>query len=353
MHYFLNGTYSSRLLQGVDPVISGRALINGYDSQGELSLQTAGASFASLDLGIMAPSLENSFLSGEISLDTSLSFDWRGVNGILQARLQNGTYELPDKNYRVNDIDLRLHMPSLPTLHTAPAQTLSFGEANLGNLVFSSGNVVWQVESPPSLFLEEGVLQWAGGRVFTNSVRLSFGAGETDIPIICDRLRLAEILRQLGLADAEGKGTVNGRIPLRFADNSIIIDDGFLYSSPGQGGSIKVAALDLLSANIPQNTPKFTQVDFAAEALKNFEYKWVKLLLNSEGEDLLMEMQMDGRPGRSLPFIYDSRTGQLQRIAESDRGIDQPIRLDVNFRLPLNKFLGYSGRLQDILKKIQ
>jgi hypothetical protein len=64
-------------------------------------------------------------------------------------------------------------------------------------------------------------------------------------------------------------------------------------------------------------------------------------------------MQMDGKPVESLPFKYDSQTGLLQRIEDSGQGIMQPIRLDVNFRLPLNRFLGYSGKIQDILKNIK
>ncbi|MBW2502908.1 MAG: YdbH domain-containing protein, partial [Deltaproteobacteria bacterium] len=351
--YSLDGLYSSRLLQGVDAAISGTALVDGYDSHGELTLQATGASFAPVDLGIIASALENSFLSGEIGVDTSLSFARQGMSGALQLSLQNGIFEFPDKNYRVGDIEARLHMPSLPALYTAPAQILRIGEAVLGSLVFNSGNLVWQLESPTSIFVEEAMLQWSGGRVFSNSVRLSAGDGEFVVPIFCDRLRLAEILRQLGFANAEGEGTVSGRIPMRIANRSVTFADGFLYSSPGQGGSIKVAAFDLLSANIPKNTAQFAQVDFAAAALKNFQYNWVKLFLDSEGEDLLMQMQMDGRPVQSLPFSYDSLTGQLRRIPDGGRGIDHPIRLDVNFRLPLNRFLGYSGRLQDILENIQ
>ena len=94
-------------------------------------------------------------------------------------------------------------------------------------------------------------------------------------------------------------------------------------------------------------------MDFAAEALKNFQYNWVKLLLNSEGEDLIMQMQMDGKPLQSLPFSYDSQTGLLQRLDDKTQGISQPIRLDVNFRLPLNRFIGYSGKFQDIMEQIE
>lgn len=351
--YSLDGTYSSRLLLGVEAAISGRVLLNGYGSHAEFILQSAGASFAPLDLGIIASPLEGSFLNGEIGVDTLLSFDRQGMSGTLQAWLQNGTFEFPDKNYRVSNIEARLNMPSLPALLTAPAQILSFGDAALGNLVFNTGNLVWQLESPTSFFVEEAMLQWAGGRVFSNSIRLPTGGGEFVASIFCDRLRLADILRQFGFANAAGEGTVSGRIPVRVAAKSLAFTDGFLYSSPGQGGSIKVEAFELLSANIPPNTPQFAQVDFAAEALKSFQYNWVKLFLNSEGEDLVMQMQMNGRPVQPMPFSFDNRTGQLQRIANGSRGIDQPIRLDVNFRLPLNRFLGYSGRLQEIFRNIQ
>ena len=155
------------------------------------------------------------------------------------------------------------------------------------------------------------------------------------------------------ISNAQGEGTVNGRIPLVVGKDTIHFEDGFLYSSPGEGGSVKVAAFDLLAAGIPQNTPQFAQVDFAAEALRNFQYNWIKLFMNTEGEDLVMQMQLDGRPVEALPFTYDSRTGILQRDEGKGPGINQPIRLDVNFRFPLNRFLGYSGKIQDIMKKIK
>jgi len=43
----------------------------------------------------------------------------------------------------------------------------------------------------------------------------------------------------------------------------------------------------------------------------------------------------------------------LERSDKGGPGINQPIRLDVNFRLPLNRFLGYSGKIQDLMKKIK
>ena len=351
MAYLLDGRFTHSLLNGLVTNITGQA---GGDSeyQASLAIQMDATPFSSLHLGKIDPALNNSYLDGELGLDGSLKVDAKGLRGSMRLILQNGRLEFPEKKYVLDNINLTLLMPSLPDLRSAPAQKILFDKASVGDLTFEHGKVVWQLESPDSIFIEEGVVSWAGGRIFTNAVRISSDRKEFVVPIFCDRLRLTEILNQFGVSNAEGEGTVSGRIPLLVGKDTIRFEDGFLYSSPGQGGSVKVTALDLLSAGIPRNTPQFAQVDFAAEALKNFQYNWVRLLLNSEGEDLVMQMHMDGKPVQSLPFSYDSQTGLLQRIEDNTQGINQPIRLDVNFRLPLNRFIGYSGKIQDILKKI-
>jgi hypothetical protein len=353
MEYFLNGNYRSTLLKGFAAKVSGAMEITRSTYNGEFFLQSDMTPFAAINLGIFDPSLEKAYFSGALGLDTSLKLEAGGLKGRMQVQLQNGIFEFPEKSYTINGIGLSMLMPSLPDLRTAPAQTLHFSEATIGNLAFNNGKLIWQLESTESIFLEEGVVQWAGGRVFTSAVRISPEMKGFVVPLFCDRLSLTEILQQFGVQNAAGEGTVSGRIPLELGKGAIRFEDGFLYSSPGHGGSVKVAAFDLLAEGIPKNTPQFAQVDFAAEALKNFQYNWVKLLLDTKGEDLAIQMQMDGKPVESLPFKYDSQTGLLQRIEDSGQGIMQPIRLDVNFRLPLNRFLGYSGKIQDILKNIK
>jgi hypothetical protein len=351
MTYLLDGRFTHSLLNGLVTNVTGQT---GGDSeyQAILAIQMDATPFSSVHLGKIDPALNNSYLDGELGLDGSLKVDAKGFKGSMRLILQNGRLEFPEEKYELDNINLALLMPSLTDLRSAPAQKILFDKASVGDLTFEHGKVVWQLESPDSIFIEEGVVSWAGGRIFTNAVRISPDKKEFVVPIFCDRLRLTEILNQFGVNNAEGEGTVSGRIPLLVSKDAIRFEDGFLYSSPGQGGSVKVAAFDLLSAGIPKNSPQFAQVDFAAEALKNFQYNWVRLLLNSEGENLVMQMHMDGKPVQSLPFSYDSQTGLLQRIEDNTQGINQPIRLDVNFRLPLNRFIGYSGKIQDILKKI-
>jgi hypothetical protein len=353
MTYYLDGSYTSSLLPGIIADITGQAEMAPSGIQGEFAGHIEPTPVESLELGKFHPNLHKSFFSGRIGLESTLHFNSEGIKGNLQARVQQGKFEMPEKKYLIENIDLSLLLPVLPDLRSAPAQKILFAKAALGDIVFEDGKIIWQLESPESLLVEESEFHWAGGRVFTSAVRLAPDMKILTVPIFCDRLKLADLLEQFGVSNATGEGTVSGRIPVTIGKKSMKFEDGFLYSSPGHGGSIKVAAFDTLGAGIPKNTPQFAQIDFAAEALKNFSYNWVKLLFNTEGEDLVMQMQMDGKPLQALPFRYDSRTGTLQRIDTGTGGIDQPINLEVNFRLPLNRFLGYSGRIQDIINKMK
>jgi hypothetical protein len=181
-------------------------------------------------------------------------------------------------------------------------------------------------------------------------MRISQGIEDYHIIFYCDRLNLARVLEQFGAAAAEGSGAVSGRIPVRYAKGELSFDDGFLFSTPGAGGKIHLSATEILTAGIPPGTPQFAQMDLAREALKDYDYAWAKLSLTSEGEDILLKMQMDGKPAKTLPFVYNKDLGGFIRVeADLEGSRFQGIRLDVNFRLPLNKLLQY----KDLIKMIQ
>ena len=93
-----------------------------------------------------------------------------------------------------------------------------------------------------------------------------------------------------------------------------------------------------------------TQMELAREALKDYDYSWAKLNITSEGEDLLLQMQMDGKPAKMLPFVYRKDIGGFVKVEAASKGSKfQGIRLDVNFRLPLNKLLQY----KDLINMMQ
>lgn len=289
---------------------------------------------------------------GSLFLKGELQFEEDGLQGKMQAELHNGRLEFTENKHIFEEISLSVKFPVLPQMRTEADQVLRFSKASFGDFSITNGMIEWQLESPDSLYLKNSVFQWAGGNLHVNDVRLSLAKEKQFITIVCERLDLIEMLQQLGIKDAAGEGTVSGQIPLLLGKGTIDFKDGLLSSSKGEGGRIRIAAFDLLSTGIPKNSPQFSQIDFAAEALKDFRYNWVKLFLNSTGDELVMQLQLDGQPMHPLPFAYN-KNGTFTRIEAGGQGIIRPIRLDVNFRFPLNRFLGYSGRIQEIMEKIQ
>ena len=97
-------------------------------------------------------------------------------------------------------------------------------------------------------------------------------------------------------------------------------------------------------------SPEYIQMDIAREALKTFDYSWVKMTLNSEKEALALQLQFDGKPENKLPFRYSEEIGSFIRVEADAEGSNfQGIRLDVNFRVPLNEILNY----KDVLNMIE
>lgn len=353
--FILAGSHKSLALEGAT-----------LDLQGQLGLDAANVFFADLglrirrhgftafDLGRYAGYKDEITMTGEIEGGASLQVKGKNRKGELSVQLHDGRLDMPTRKATVQGINFSLAMPDLLSRRSADAQQLTFAEARLGDLLFQDGRVVYQLLSPDTLFVEGLSLSWSGGRVYSQPLRLKQDRRNYDLVLFCDRLKLSRILEQFGVQDAEGEGTVSGRIPLLVADGKLQFGDGFLFSSPGEGGVIKVRGLDALTAGLPKNSPQFAQLDFAGEALRNFQYNWVKLLLVTEAENLVLQMKLDGQPAQPIPFKYDRALGTFSRLeVGSAGGIRHPIRLDMNLRMPLDKVLGYSGSIRQLYERTQ
>jgi hypothetical protein len=299
-----------------------------------------------IDLGALLPAMEGWSFQGQ--LGGAGHWDQIGLAGAGQAELEieNGRLEHPGRTpLGVEGLQLNLTFPDLPRLRSAPRQSLGWSRAYAGDLNATGGQAFFQVEPGPALFLEDARFQWCEGTVQVAATRIDPTAPSQEIILIGDRLKLVPLLAQFGVARAEGQGSVSGRVPLQISGGQIVFSDGFLYSAPGEGGTIRLEAADFLSAGGLQGS----QIDLARHALQDYDYQWAKLNLTSEGENLLLKLQLDGKPARSLPFVYDPARGGLVPAPPGHPGSTfQGIRLDVNFRLPLNRLLQY----KDILKSL-
>ncbi|UCF90422.1 MAG: YdbH domain-containing protein [Desulfobacterales bacterium] len=304
-----------------------------------------------LDLGHFLPQAKGITLSGNFVLEGALAATPFGWDGSLHTHLDQGKIQLPEKQMAVDGLQIALSVPALSELRSAPQQTVSFARASLGDLLLTQGRIEFQLESPRSALIEKSRFDWCDGKVEIQALRLSPGEEDYNVILYCDRLNLAKVLGQFGAAAAEGKGTVSGRIPLRFKNGQLHFDDGFLFSAPGEGGTIRLAGTEILTAGIPPNTPQHVQMQLASEALKDYSYSWARVNITTEGEDLLLRLQLDGKPANPLPFVYKKEIGGFAKVEAGGKGsIFQGIRLDVNFRLPLDKMLQYKDLIPMIRK---
>lgn len=106
---------------------------------------------------------------------------------------------------------------------------------------------------------------------------------------------------------------------------------------------------DRITTGIPMDSPQFSQLDLAKEALKDFKYKWAKLKFHTQDDTLFVDMELDGEPSKILPFEYSKEFGGFIRVDASSPGSHfQGIKLDVNLKLPFNEVIKSGNKLKSI-----
>ena len=300
-----------------------------------------------LDLGRFSPEAAGLSLEGEIGFSGDFQYGQCGPKGSLNARLLKGKFKSASAEIDIEDMEAQIHFTDLLSLKSAPSQTIRFASAKLGGIDIQNGRIAFHVESPASIFIEKSSFSWCNGNVDIHALRIESGVDAYQMDLYCDRLNLAMLLNAFGAADASGKGAVNGKIPIRYANGRLLFKDGFLYSTPGQGGTIKVAKTEQMFAEISTGDAQVIQMALAKEALKSYDYDWATLEIATEGEDLLLRMELNGKPTHPLPFIYQKETGGFVRVQSGEKGSSfQGINLNINFRLPLDQMLQYRNVLR-------
>jgi hypothetical protein len=265
--------------------------------------------------------------------------------------IHGGKVTLPDLNMTAAGIRGRIAFSDLLATASFPGQVVTVDSIRAGDFYATDAKVRVTLETGGALLLENVRANWCNGLVSMESVRFPSPDGSVSVTLYCDRIQLNELLKQMGGFQSRGKGTLNGRIPVRFKDGDISFENGFLFSTPGQGGHITINNTQKLVAGIPVDSPQFVQLDLAREALKDFEYTWAKLTFNTQKDTLSVNMELDGKPGRLLPFVYKKEVGSFVRVdAQSPGSHFQGITLDVNLTLPFNQVIKFGNKIQKLLQ---
>jgi len=269
----------------------------------------------------------------------------------MRVSVNNGKFFMPDNNLTADGINTVIEFNDLLSLQTVPGQFLTINSIEKNKIKIKDARIRFSMEQGKSLLVENIKFKWCDGLVSTESIRFPQKNGEYSLTLYCDRLELTQLLKQMGVFNAEGMGTLNGKIPVAYTNGNISFDNGFLFSTPGTGGTIMIENSDRITTGIPMDSPQFSQLDLAQEALKDFKYKWAKLKFHTQDDTLFVNMELDGEPSKVLPFVYSKEYGGFIRVDASSPGSHfQGIKLDVNLKLPFNEVIKSGNKLKSIFK---
>jgi hypothetical protein len=293
------------------------------------------------------PQLEGASFSGNIEGSAEYSFRPSGNSGKASLHIAKGIFKSAPLNLTAEGIEGILAFSGLPELRTPPLQTLNCKSLQAGAINMSNLNAEYQIEPGCAFLLENFSANWCGGRIYTQAMRITPGQRNLKAVVYCDGLILSRLLAEMGIAQAAGTGAIQGRMPVSIGEQGIILEPGYLYSEPGDSHNLRVQGMDKMLEGLPPDSAQFSQMDIAAEALKNFDYEWVKINFANAGEALRLEMQLNGRPAEPLPFKYDSQRGGFIRV-NGEKAIFQGIKLNINTNIPLNQMLKFNNNVKKL-----
>ncbi len=298
-------------------------------------------------VGIMTPDIE---LEGRLEAHGEMKLRGSHLSGWMRTSIDDGAVQLHDNSFTAEGIDCAIEFPELPRLVSGPSQRCTVSRAAIASLSFDDAEFIFRLEDPPALFIERSTLSWCGGTLDSGSLRLEKDIPELDAVFYASQINLGRLLEQFGFKISEGEGSLNGRLPLRISRESIEFDGGFLFSTPGTGGIVRFTDTELLRQGIG-GVSEAGSIGYALQALEDFSYNWTKLSFNTSGNELLLALELDGKPRTALPF----KLNKNGTIVESKKGagIQYPIRLDVNVRLPLEELFRVGQSFNSIMENNQ
>lgn len=295
----------------------------------------------------MMPSAMNAVFNATMRGKGRISIMGGKIKSTMAVAMENGHFEMPDSQFVARGISTDLAFFDLMNLRSKPGQMMTIDEVTVKSVKISDAKLRYSIEGLKSYLVENIRFKWCNGLVSSEAIRFPQEDDTYRLTLYCDRLELTQLLQQIGAFRAEGNGTLNGRIPLVYKDGDIAFENGFLFSTPGSGGWVAIENTNRLTTGIPMDSPQFSQLDLAQEALKDFDYKWAKLKLDTVEDTLFIAMELDGKPAKTLPFQYKKEFGGFIRVDAKSPGSNfQGIKLDVNLKLPFNEVMKFGNKLR-------
>ena len=326
--------------------------------KGHFTLEPAGAGLqadfavppvvlsAKTELQPLHPLLQGTSGSGRFQAGGRIWAESSSAGGSATVNIADADFEQKKEGIALRGVNGSIKLDRLFDFVTAPAQRISFREVQWQDKSFSNGELVFAGESGGTLFIESGRFEWCQGKLIIAPFRLEPGNSDFLVTLYCDRVNFAQMLNALvGKAIISGDAEMNGIVPVRMVKGSPVFLDGYLYSTPGSSGNLKVSQPELISNG---------QV-LVEEAIRDFRYNWIKVKLSSRGDRLDMIVSIDGAPAQKLPLRYDAKKKDFIKDPAGGRHVQlKGLLLDIRFLdIDLKDLLKAGSQMSAGQKKIK
>lgn len=294
------------------------------------------------------PAIQAWNIGGLLKLDASYDYGFGANGGAAKLGIRDGYIEHNELGLSIEGIGAELSLSNLPNLNTDGKQELRCAKISYGGMEFNNLYAGFQI-AEKELFIDEVDVEWCDGHIYSYALRLNKNSENINATVFCDGLLLSEFINTFGYGRASGNGRLYGRIPISYGPDGIFMKRGFLYSEPGVPEEFSL--VDMESA-LGFDPATITELDIAAQALKNFIYDWVKVDFVTEDEDLQLALTFNGRPADTLPFTFDAQKNGFVRVDYKGANF-QGINLTLNWSIPLNKILELKAQTQKLMKGVK
>ncbi|MCP4214090.1 MAG: hypothetical protein GY765_05500 [bacterium] len=261
------------------------------------------------DLALLHPMFQGMTLSGELYAGGIIAYN-PNADKVFQSEGQLKAKNIAlvlvgeEDNITVNGVNTDIRFTDLMEMVSQKKQVLRFSDIDMHGFKVTDGSFVFNIESPDSIFIEKGEGRIFLGKVMTRSFRYQPGKGDISTALYCDRLDFDRLINRLMEQEiAFGDAELNGLIPVEVSGGTFKIADGYLYSTPGIKGNIKFTDSSMISGGVL----------LVEEAVKDFNYDWIKVQMDSDGERLNVTLFLDGVPADKLPLTLNSKTKDIVR----------------------------------------
>ena len=276
--------------------------------------------------GLVDKTLSRHINKGSLELGGSLGWQQGTFYSDLALILYDMNLSLPGLSLK--KLNTVMQIEHLFPFGTRKQQRLSIGVLNLGGLPLTNGLLNYQINSGSLLEVESALFSIAGGRIRVEPMAIELTKPELQTTLKVENIDLEALIKLAALKSLAVTGKLNGSIPLHFVGETFEINNGILTTD-------KAGRLSYQPDTPPPGLASAGQsVALMLQALSNFEYDFMEVLLNrQDNETVTAQFVVNG----ANPDFYNgypvkltvSVSGNLDAIIHNtlrDYGTPQSIR---------------------------